>query len=54
MGDWKAWNGMKAGCRFEPGSAGRLNYKAKGQSSKYLLYFVKDKSFSPFNLEGIC
>lgn len=36
---------MKAGCRFVPGSAGRLNYKAKGQTSKYLLYFFKDKSF---------
>lgn len=36
---------MKAGCRFVPGSAGRLKYKAKGQTSKYLLYFVKDESF---------
>ena len=29
----EAWNGMKAGSRFVPGSAGRLNYKARGQTS---------------------
>lgn len=31
----KARNGMKSGCSFLPGSAGTLNYKARGQTSAF-------------------